>query len=653
MQGVDSNYKSDVFTPLIERAVSVVGKPYEYDGPYGVSYRVLADHARAVAFLLADGVFPSNEGRGYVLRRVLRRAVRHAWLLGRREPTLVHVVEAVVDSMGDAYPDLVTRRDHLVRYTLDEEQRFLATIDSGMLRFDEMAPALDAGELARIRAGTRAAPVVPGVDAFRLYDTFGFPIDLTELIARERGYVVDEAGFQAALEQQRTRSRQDRKSSIVGAEADAFAQGWIELEPDATQDFVGYTDHDVPTDVIAMRLDADRAALQLRENPFYVESGGQVSDRGIVQGDGWSMIVDDVRKTGGRTAVIGQIRGNLPNSTKPFPARAIVEAVSRRDTQRNHTATHLLQAALRKVLGEHVVQRGSLVAPDRLRFDFTHTKPMTAEELRRVEEIVNEGIQRDIDLDIGQSTYPEAVARGAMALFGEKYGDIVRVVAVPEVSIELCGGTHVRHTGDIGVFRITSESGVAAGIRRIEAVTGSAAYRRTVEQEELLRAVSSALKATPDSLLRRVEQINEENRELRRQLEKARTQGSADVVGDLISGAATIDSVRVIAREVEVATADELRILGDRLRNELGSGVAVLAAKQPDRIALFAVVTDDLVARGVNAGKVIREVAALTGGSGGGKAHMAQGGVGDPSKVGGALSQVESIVRMILGVQAA
>jgi alanyl-tRNA synthetase len=650
LQGVDSNYKSDLFTPLIERAVSIVGVPYDYDTPQGVSYRVLADHARAVAFLLSDGVFPSNEGRGYVLRRVLRRAVRHAWLLGRREPTLVHVVQAVIDTMGAAYPDLISRREHLTRYTLDEEQRFLATIDSGMQRFDELAPPLDDGEHARIAAGMRPPPVVAGVDAFRLYDTFGFPIDLTELIARERGYVVDEVAFEAALEEQRSRSRADRKSSAAGMESDTFAQGWIDLDPGADQQFVGYDNTESQTDVIAMRVEPGRAALQLRRNPFYAESGGQVSDHGVVQGRGWSMIVDDVRKVNGRTAIIGEVEGSLPQTTTPFPAHAMVEAVSRRDTQRNHTATHLLQAALRKVLGPHVVQRGSLVAPDRLRFDFTHTKPMTPAEIRSVEDMVNDGIRRDANVDIGQSTYPEAVARGAMALFGEKYGDIVRVVTVPDLSIELCGGTHVRHTGDIGVFRIVNESGVAAGIRRIEAITGAASYRRAVEQEELVRNVSAALKTAPDGLLRRVEQLNEEIRDLRRAVEKARSEGSTDIVSQLIGAATDVDGVRVIAREVEVATADELRMLGDNLRNQLGSGAAILAAKQQDRVSLFAVVTDDLVKRGVRADKLVREVAAITGGSGGGKPHMAQGGVGDEAQLAAALARAADIVRgMIAG----
>jgi alanyl-tRNA synthetase len=649
MQGEDDNFHTDVFLPLIERVGQLVGRSYDRSAEERASYRVLADHARAVSFLLADGVYPSNEGRGYVLRRVLRRAVRHAWLLGRREPTLVHVVDAVIDIMGEAYPDLVARRDHLLRYTRAEEQRFLATIDSGMQKFDELAPPLDAGELARIRAGTRSAPQVDGVDAFRLYDTVGFPFDLTELIAHERGYVVDEAGFLAALEEQRTRSRQDRKAAGIGMEADAFAQGWIELAPDAEQNFVGYSQHEADTTVIALRLVDDRAAVQLLDNPFYVESGGQVSDRGVVQGDGWILHVDEVRRVGDRTAVAGKLTGALPETDTPFPARARIESDARRDTQRNHTATHLLQAALRKVLGEHVVQRGSLVTPDRLRFDFTHTSPMSHDEVRRVEDLVNEAIRQDIAIDIGESTYHEAVARGAMALFGEKYGDVVRVVSVPAVSVELCGGTHVSHTGDIGTFRIVSEAGVAAGVRRIEAVTGSAAYHRAVEQDELLRQVSAALKTTPDALLRRIEQVNEDNRELRRQLEKARTQGSADVVGDLLRKATPIDGARVVAASVDIESPDELRILGDRLRNELGSGAAVLAAHVNDRVSLLAVVTDDLVKRGVRADRLIREVATATGGSGGGKPHMAQGGAGDASLVTAALARTPDLVRGQLG----
>jgi alanyl-tRNA synthetase len=649
LQGVDSNYKTDLFVPLIERAVEVIGIPYEYDDPRAVSYRVLADHARSVSFLLADGVFPSNEGRGYVLRRVLRRAVRHAWLLGRREPTLVLVVEKLIEEMGDHFPELEQRRDHLLRTTRDEEERFLTTIDSGMQRMDEIAPRLADADWAAIEAGRRSFPVISGEDAFRLYDTFGFPIDLTELIARERGYRVDETGFDAALAEQRERSRADRRSAGIELDSDTFAQGWVELDAGAAQEFVGYAQYEIETEVVAFRREDARVALQLRRNPFYLESGGQISDTGQVEGEGWSVRVEDVRRVAGRSAVIGSIEGDFPEPRAPLPVRARVAGAERRDTQRNHTATHLLHAALRKVLGPHVVQRGSLVAPDRLRFDFAHQKPLTGDEVRRVEELVNEAILQDIELVIEQRPYPDALALGAMALFGEKYGDVVRVVQVPGVSIELCGGTHVRHTGDIGLFRIVSESGVASGVRRIEAISGSASYRRAREQEELLAHAAAIVKATPDMLLRRLEALTEEARELRRHLERVRSEGASDLVGLLLASGAIAAGAKVIAQEVEVASPDELRNLGDALRSRLGTGVAVLAARQGERTALFAVVTDDLIGRGVRADAVVREVAKLTGGSGGGKPHMAQGGVGDADKVGMALGRTVDIVRGLLG----
>jgi len=641
LQGVDTNYDTDLFTPLIERAAEVIGKPYDANSPEGVSYRVLADHARAVAFLLADGVFPSNEGRGYVLRRVLRRAVRHAWLQGRREPTLVHVVDKVVDEMGDAYPDLVQRREHLLRATREEEERFLSTIDQGMERLDAIAPR----RVVPVVQPEVADQVISGEDAFKLYDTYGFPLDLTELIARERGYRVDVEGFDAALERQRERSRADRRAAAVGVSADALADGWEDLDASAEQEFVGYSVTGVETDIISFRRENGSLAVQLRQNPFYIESGGQVNDSGIIEGDGWSMVVDDVRRVAGRVALLGHVDGTFPNLKQPIPVRARVMEEIRRDTQRNHTATHLLHAALRKILGTHVVQRGSLVAPDRLRFDFSHPRPMSPEEIRQVEEEVNRRILEDHDVRTDLLPYPEAVARGAMALFGEKYGDVVRVVQVPGVSLELCGGTHVRHTGDIGVFRIVSESGVASGVRRIEAVTGSGAYQRATSQEQLLQQASSVLKTTPDNLLRRLEQLVEENRTLKRELEKARTSGAADIVTQLIESATMVNGARIVSSEVEAANADELRGMGDRLRERLKTGAAILAARLGERTALFAVVTDDLISRGVRADALVKEVAAITGGSGGGRPHMAQGGVGDATKLPKALERAAALVR--------
>jgi alanyl-tRNA synthetase len=633
LQGVDSNYKTDLFTDIIARAVEIVGLPYEYDTPHGVSYRVLADHARATAFLLADGVFPSNEGRGYVLRRILRRAVRHAWLMGRREPTLVGVVEAVINRMGVTYPELLARREYIVRNTRAEEDRFLATIDAGMKRFDEVAPAGGSGTIG-------------GKDVFKLYDTYGFPVDLTELMAHERGYEIDLVGFEEELGAQRRRSREDRAASGIAVEADALADGW-ELVGDAAgaeQEFAAYRATALETDILAYRwMDDGRIALQLRENPFYAESGGQISDTGHVHGDRWTMRVNEVRKVGGRVAVIGPVEGDFSASH----VRAEVEESTRRDTERNHTATHLLHAALRRTLGEHVHQMGSLVAPDRLRFDFSHNGPLSPGELARIEEIVNREIWRNDTVRTQEMGLHEARERGAMALFGEKYGDRVRVVEVPGFSMELCGGTHVRSTGQIGLFRIVGESGVAGGVRRIEAVTGPGAYQLVLRDERTLREAASVLRTREENLLPRLQQVLEQTRELQRQLDRARTQGGGDAVARLIEGAGSVDGAKVIATQVDADGADDLRALGDSVRERLGSGVAVLAGGG-ERPMLLAVVTDDLITRGVRADSIIREVAAVVGGRGGGKPHMAQAGVALPERVGDALSTVEEIVKSLL-----
>ncbi|HSM37234.1 MAG TPA: alanine--tRNA ligase [Longimicrobiales bacterium] len=642
LQGVPSNYETDLFTPLIDAARAVVGVDYVYDSPEGVSYRVLADHARAVAFLLADGVFPSNEGPGYVLRRVLRRAVRHAWMLGRREPTLTHVVDAVTVTMGDAYPELRDRRDHLLRHTRKEEERFLETIDAGMERFEAIAPRLRTTDAS----AEAPAAAISGEDAFLLYGTFGFPLDLTELMAEERGYTVDREAFEAALEEERERSRADRRASADEGGGEAGELDWTELS-DAPQSFVGYAQREIDTVILAFAEHGDRVALVLRDNPFYAQGGGQISDAGRVEGGGWAVSVDDVHREGDRVVVAGPVEGAFDAADPAVRARVASE---RHDTERNHTATHLLHAALRTTLGEHVVQRGSLVAPDRLRFDFAHTGPLDPDERAAVEAWVNARILEDHPVTPVERGYREAVDAGAMALFGEKYGDTVRVVEIPEVSAELCGGTHVRRTSEIGQFRLVSESSVGAGVRRVEAVTGPAAYALALEQEATLRAAAEKLRTSPDRLVERAEQVAEELRSLERELREARAEGAGDAVGSLVEGAEAVDGARVVSKEVDVGSVDELRALGDSLRDRLGTGAAVLAARMPERTSLFAVVTDDLVGRGVRADVLVREVATRTGGSGGGRPHMAQGGVGDPDQVADALRAVPALVRDLLGV---
>ena len=630
LQGVDTNFHTDLFLPLLDRVATVVDEPYLAESEAGLSYRVLADHARAVAFLLADGVFPASDGRGYVLRRILRRAVRHAWLLGRREPTLVHVVDAVVDQMSPIYADLSARREHLLSVTRAEEERFLSTIEGGLGRFDELAPVGGAGTIA-------------GEDVFRLYDTYGFPLDLTQLMAEERGWSVDAEGFSVALDAQRARSRADRAATGVEIDGADTLEGWT-IVAEGAQSFVGYATTSITTSVLASRVDGHRAGLILADNPFYLESGGQVSDRGEVEGEGWSLHVDDVRALEGQTAVFGVVEGALTTSET---VTARVDRSTRHDTERNHTATHLLHAALREALGDHVVQRGSLVAPDRLRFDFAHTAPLTDDERARVEARVNEGIWTNHGVVIDEMEHADAVAEGAMALFGEKYGDQVRVVRIPGVSMELCGGTHVRHTGEIGLFKLVAESGVAAGVRRIEAQTGPGAFQHFAQAEARLDEVSRTLKTPTDNVTRRAEQLLEERSELEGLLDELRKSGGSgeQVVVDTVvpgfGGEFRLRSVRLKVRD-----ADDARVWGDGFLADVGSGVAVVAADLPgDRHSLFAFVTDDLISHGVRADRVVREVAAVVGGKGGGRPHMAQAGVGDPAKVDEALAGSESMVR--------
>ena len=673
LQGVTSNYHTDLFLPLLKRAEQVVGLAYTGISSEGLggakpktgasanidpaSFRVLADHARAVAFLLADGVFPSNDGRGYVLRRILRRAVRHAWLLGRRAPTLVSLVEEVIARMSDVYPELTQRKQHILETTKAEEERFLATIDGGMARFDQLAP------LGSTQGSTHLRGTISGDDAFRLYDTYGFPIDLTELMARERGYTVDITGFEAALAHQRSQSQAERKSRKLGVGADDFADltAWRSSAPNEggagslpTTQFVGYDTVEIDTLVTAVRhLDDDRVAVLLRETPFYAESGGQVSDRGEILGEGWRVDVNEVRKIDGRTAAIGKLTGTIAFG----PAAARVPSDRRKDTERNHTATHLLHAELRKVLGEHVHQAGSVVEPDRLRFDFTHHGPLKPEQLADIEQRVNRGVWSAVPVVLDQKAYKEAVAGGAMALFGEKYGDVVRVVTIPGLSVELCGGTHVRNTSEIGLFKIVSETGVAAGVRRIVALTGQRAFELLADRDQALAHIAERLKvALPagtgsETVAHKVELLLQEKRQLEKRLDEAMRGGGSDAVERLVSTATPIDGMRVVASVVSVPDVKSLQALGDAIRERLKTGVAALGATFEDgKSTLLAVVTDDARDRGVRADAVIKELAAAAGGRGGGKPHMAQAGIPDAARIPEALGRLPDIVRGLLGV---
>jgi alanyl-tRNA synthetase len=580
-----------------------------------------------VAFLLADGVYPSNEGRGYVVRRILRRAVRHAWLLGRREPTLVHLTDVVVQQLGETYPELSAKRAHVEQVTRAEEERFFETIEGGLKRLDEL----------------RGDAAVSGDDAFKLYDTYGFPIDLTQLIAAERGQQVDTAGFERALDAQRERSRAADGKGLDGAPAvHARAGGeWVSLKPKGTQTWVGYETTQADTDILQFRQSGDVVELVLEENPFYAESGGQVSDTGRVTGQGWELEVADVDKVNGRSAVVGRFGARF----EPTPVEAVVDAGRRHDIERNHTATHLVHAALRRVLGTHVRQAGSVVAPDRLRFDFSHHGPIADADLAAIEREVNAHVWENLPVRTRETSYREALAAGAMALFGEKYGEVVRVVDVPGISLELCGGTHVRSTGQIALFRFTHETGAAAGVRRIEAITGPAAYAHVRALEARLGEIAALLRAQPEHVARRVAALVEEHRKLERRVEELLRAGG----GPAATGAVErIGDVELHLAESDLDDRNQIAAVMDAFRGQYRQAVSVLFTRG-ERPGIHVAVTDDLVARGVKAGALANAIAAVSGGRGGGRAHFASAGAGDPAKLAEARAQAPGIVRTLVG----
>ncbi|HEX2451048.1 MAG TPA: alanine--tRNA ligase [Gemmatimonadales bacterium] len=632
LQGEASNFHTDLFRPLLDRAGELIGRPYDYaraDDPNlddFASYRVLADHARAVAFLLADGIYPGNEGRGYVLRRILRRAVRHAWLLGRRDPTLAPLTDVVVREMGPVYPELTAMAKYVRETTEAEERRFLETIEGGLKRLEEIFSS--------------GAPIIQGDDAFKLYDTYGFPIDLTQIIAGERGVSVDVAGFEQALDEQRRRSRAARQpQSDAGPAVHVKKPGaWRALKR-GKQKFVGYERTEADSDILAFRQDGDQVELLLRENPFYVESGGQVSDAGTVRGEGWALPVETVRKD-----AKGTVLGGAIERFEPTLVNARVDEPRRRNTERNHSATHLVHAALRRHLGSHVRQQGSLVTPARLRFDFSHHGPIDAEMLRTIERDVNERIWANHPVSTDQMAYRDALALGAMAFFSEKYGEVVRVVRMGD-SIELCGGTHVRSTGQIGLFRFTGQGGVAAGVRRIEAVTGPEAYAALEALEARLHRVAEVLKAQPDHLARRAEQLMEERQKLETRLEDALRSGGAEA-GD--SEVVQVDGVQLTMAETATEDRAELGQIADRFREGKRNAVLVLFGTT-GRGAIHVTLSEDLVSAGRKAGELVNRIAAVSGGKGGGRPHFASAGAGDVARLREARQATPALVAAWLG----
>lgn len=642
LQGVYSNYETDLFVPIMDLVQELRGHSAAERERFATAYRVLADHSRAIAFLIADGVLPGNEGRDYVLRLIMRRAMRFGRLMGFTEPFLPRVVAEAVRIMRGPYPELGERADWIQEVTAEEERRFERTLSAGLELLD--------GLLARTRQA--GASVLSGDEVFRLYDTYGFPPDLTETIARENGMAIDRAGFEAAMAGQRARAR-----AGSGFVMETAAQAYRQLGVPEVR-FVGYEKLESAAQILVIRVDGavceravagQAAELVLDTTPFYGEAGGQVGDTGMILGPKGQFRVEDTQiPIPGVTVHIGQVLDGTLERGDPVTAQ--VDAERRLDIMRNHTVTHLLHRALQDVLGSHAQQRGSLVAPDRLRFDFAHLKALPPEQLVAVERRVNDFIRRDAPVSWRYLPLAEARKLGAMMLFGEKYGDTVRVVEIEDISREFCGGTHLQRTGQIGTFVIVHETSVGAGLRRIEALTGRGAETFIRQRLDLLAHLATQLGSpTIESLPERVEELLARNRALTRELHAAQAElAEARVTASRLEPR-RIDGIAVLATQLEANSVEALRSQVDMLRDRLGSGVVVAGAIIDGAPRLVAAVTSDLLSRGLHAGRLVSEAAALLGGRGGGRPHLAEGGGRDPASLAGALAAVENIVRRQIG----
>jgi alanyl-tRNA synthetase len=639
LQGVESNYETDLFIPIIREIESLTGQRYD-KGPAGFPFRVIADHIRACTFLVIDGILPGNEGRGYVLRRILRRAVRFGKLLGQNEPFFYRLVPAVAGMMKHAYPEIIEKQQYVEQVIRMEEERFLTTLTDGLRKVEDI--------IARLRR--EGSLTISGKDAFMLYDTFGFPIDLTEDVAEEHGLTVDKDEFEAMMEEQKERGRRSYKNSEAFA-LEKTITGLLEGENPT--DFVGYQCLEWETEVLAIIRNGEgvesavdeEAVVVLQETPFYAESGGQVADVGIIGGPEGEMEVTDVQKAAGWILHYGRVKGALRQGQE---VQARVDAVRRKAIAANHTATHLLHQALRDTVGEYAQQKGSLVEPERLRFDFSHFAPLTPEEIRRIEEIVNEKVWSLLPVNAQQTSLSEAKKLGAIALFGEKYGEQVRVVEVEGFSRELCGGTHVKSTGEIGLFRILSEASIGAGLRRIEAVTGSEAYRSLRQSDEELRRAAALMKVVPTEVAERTESLLRQLRETEKELEAVKTRMEKEKAADVLDQAVEVQDIRVLTAEIQASDMNSLRQNAETLRDKLGTSVVVLGSRIDDKVGLAAFVSKELAGRGLHAGKIIGQVAKIVGGGGGGRQDMAQAGGKDPARLKEALQAAREIIEKSL-----
>ncbi|HCJ08864.1 MAG TPA: alanine--tRNA ligase [Lachnospiraceae bacterium] len=638
VQDVDSIFDVDTIEALRNKVCEFAHTTYHEDEEKDVSIRLITDHIRSATFMISDGIMPSNEGRGYVLRRLIRRAARHGRLLGIEGTFLAKLSETVIEGSKDGYPELDEKKEFIFRVLTQEENQFNKTIDQGLAILADMEAKL-------AESGNKT---LAGADVFKLYDTYGFPVDLTKEILDEKGYAIDETGFQVCMEEQRTKARTARKTTnYMGADATVYD----EIDPAITTKFVGYDNSTCDSKITVLTTDAvveaiaegDEATLFVDETPFYATMGGQQGDTGVIQtADGGEFVVKDtIKLKGGKYGHIGTVTKGMFKVGDTVTLS--IDTAKRADTCKNHSATHLLQKALKMVLGDHVEQKGSLVTPDRLRFDFSHFSPMTEEEIAKVEAIVNEEIAKALPVVIKEMPIEEAKKTGAMALFGEKYGDTVRVVNMSDFSVELCGGTHVANTGMITTFKIVSESGIAAGVRRIEALTGAGVFAYYKEIEEKMQEAAALLKATPDQLLDKISHTLKEVKELTSENESLKAKLANESLGDVTSDMVAVGDFNVLATSVEGVDMNGLRDLGDQLKTKVSEGIVVIASANDGKVNLIAMATDGAVKKGAHAGNLIKEVAPLVGGGGGGRPNMAQAGGKNPAGIADAIAKAKEV----------
>lgn len=639
VQDVDSIFDVDTIQALRNRVCELAGKTYKENHDWDVSIRIVTDHIRSATFMISDGIMPSNEGRGYVLRRIIRRAARHGRLLGIKGDFLANLSHTVIEGSKDGYPELEEKKDFIFNVLTQEESKFNKTIDQGLSILSDMEDTM-------MKEGKTQ---LSGEDAFRLYDTYGFPLDLTKEILEEKTLTIDEDGFQAAMKEQKEKARAARKvTNYMGADVTVYES----LDPAISSEFVGYDKLVWESEVTAMTTeeavvdaltDGENGTIIVSRTPFYGTMGGQCGDTGVIRcADGEFEVKDTVHLAGGKIGHIGRMtKGMIKNGDK---VELAVNASERAATCKNHSATHLLQKALRTVLGSHVEQAGSYVDAGRLRFDFSHFSAMTQEELDKVEKIVNEEIAAHLPVQTSVMTLDEAKKTGAMALFGEKYGDSVRVVQMGDFSTELCGGTHVANTGDIAVFKILSENGVAAGVRRIEAITGTGVFAYYKEVEEKLAEAARIVKATPANLAEKLTHLMAEVKQLSSENESLKSKAARESLGNVMDQVKEVRGVRLLAAKADNVDMNGLRELGDQLKEKLGEGVVVLASEKDGKVNLVAMATEEAMAKGAHAGNLIKGIAALVGGGGGGRPNMAQAGGKNPAGIPQAIVEVEKVL---------